>query len=116
MSSCLRGLRLEGLRDFLALVLDVRDGDEASLRSAGHECELSAAVGTAEVCPTLSTASKKRDGRPQRALTKMLVTLAAIAQTGYTSPVAAAGMRRLSAGAPTQSGSVGYDGGARADP
>src|SRR5436309_13394091 len=93
MSSCLRGLRLEGLRDFLALVLDVRDGDEASLRCAGHECELSAAVGTAEVCPTLSMASKKRAGRPQRALTKMLVPLpavAAIAQTRYATPVATA--------------------------
>jgi len=52
---------------------------QASNGCAGHECELSAAVGTAEVRPTLSTASKKSDGRPQRALTKMLATLAAIA-------------------------------------
>src|SRR6266849_4898428 len=69
---------------------------QASNGCAGHGCELSAAAG-AEPRPTLSTASKKRDGRPQRALTKMLVTLAAIAaiaQTGYTSPVAAAGMPR----------------------
>ena len=47
--------------------------------------------------PTLTTASKNSEARPHRALTKMLVTLAAIAtiaQTGYTSPLAAAGMPR----------------------
>lgn len=52
-------------------------------------------IGVTGDCPTLLIASNKSEGRPHREFMKISVTLTAIAtiaHTGYTKPVAAAGI------------------------